>query len=641
MFMKYFQLLRILKRFARLGSLFVLCLILLILNSCSTSPDKDKKDYSALITMADSLLDYAPDSTRNIVAKIISDSSNIREISFNKAMLLYSMCLPIGEQTDSALYWGEQSLILAEHREDTVLIIKSLMNLGNLNTRILNHNKAIACFTRGRLMAENAELAELQIGFLIGMGNVQQNQSDYTSALHSYAQAARLANQHKDINSEAVSYNNIGMLMVAQKDLREAIRYTNMALKHDKEMKNPLNHAMYFQNIGNYYKDLDQADSAMRYYSLAENIYQQVNDSSAMIQLIFNRAIIYANSGKMQQATHDLNLVLNSSRKNHSPEGQMYATNALAEIEYRRANYTQALSYADEALKIARENNILSQLPDIYTKKYEILSALKRYKDAIQALNDSKLISDSLVRISNHSEVSKLKVQFDSELKDREIENLTISLNSKSKAQRLQLYINLFLFLILTGSVWAYFYITRLLRARTAAYNALQTIYSTRQSGPQDENELIIPVFVEENTDPAEALENDKSKRDYQENKIDRRDEKLCHQIKYLLDEKQLFLDAKLTLDKFALRVGADKKTTSVALNQCFGINFPQLINKYRVEYAMKLLSERENDILKVEYIGLKSGFSSRPTFYSIFTSYTGLPPAVYRQGMIDKENKS
>ena len=628
-------------RFARKCISFIVCLLVIAITSCDTTYENGEKNYASSITIADSLLDIAPDSAGKIFSTIIADSSHAGEINFNKAMLGYSISLTSAGKTDSAIYWAERSLRLAEHRDDTNFLIRNLMHLGNLNTRSLILNKAIAYFARGQKLAEIANQNDLVIGFLLGMGNVQQNQADYPSALQSFTQAARLARKCKDINSEAVSYNNIGQLMVQQKDYKEAIRYTHMAMEIDKEMKHPLNYAMFLLNIGNYYNDMHVSDSAMQYYDMAERIYVKANDSSALIKLIFNRAAIFSNTGKMPQASQDLNLVLDFSRRYNSPEGQMYATNALADLEYRKSNYTQALFFAGEAIKIAGENNMLSLLPDIYATRYKTLMALGKHKDAVNTLNDSKRLSDSIAEISKQSEISAIKIQFDTELKDHEIEKLSISLAAKSKAHRLQLIINIILAMVLIGAVMAYFYINRLLRTRTSAYNALTTLYSLRQSSQQDEPIIPLPGVIENKNKPVSDQHFETPDSTSHSQPIDHEEENLYKQIKILLDEKQVFLDAHLTLEKFALKFTADKRIISHVVGKYFGLNFKQLINKYRVEYAMELLGSRENDMLKVEYIGLKSGFNSRPTFYSIFTSYTGLPPAVYRQGMIDQENKS
>jgi AraC family transcriptional regulator, melibiose operon regulatory protein len=627
-------------RFTRKRISFLLSLLVIALSSCNTSHENVDTKYTSLIQTADSLLNIAPDSAGKILLTIIADSSQAGEINFNKAMLGYSISLTSAGKTDSAIYWAERSLKLAEHRDDTNYIIRNLMHLGNLNSQSLRLSKAIAFYSRGQRMAENANQNDLQIGFLLGMGNVQQTQADYPAAMLSYTRAARIARQYKDVDSEAVSYNNIGQVMVMQKDYKEAIRYTNMAVALDNGKINPLNYAMYLLNIGNYYNDMHHGDSAMLYYNRAETIYQNAGDSMGLIKLIFNRASIDANTGNLPQAKQDLNLVLDFSRRYNSPEGQMYAINALADMEYRKSNYTQALLFTNEAIKIAVGNNMLSQLPDVYTMQYKTLMALEKYKDAVNTLNESKRLSDSIAEISKQSEISAIKIQFDTELKDHEIENLTISLAAKSKAHRLQLIINIMMAMVLIGTVSAYFYINRLLRTRTSAYNALLTIYSLRQSSPQDEHIIPLPGLIENKNIPLAFKHIETNNPGGQPQPIDSEEKNLYKQIKILLDEKQVFLDAQLTLEKFAVKASADKRIISQAVSKYYGLNFKQLINKYRVEFAMNLLDSRENDMLKVEYIGLKSGFNSRPTFYSIFTSYTGLPPAVYRQGMIDQENK-
>lgn len=93
------------------------------------------------------------------------------------------------------------------------------------------------------------------------------------------------------------------------------------------------------------------------------------------------------------------------------------------------------------------------------------------------------------------------------------------------------------------------------------------------------------------------------------------------------LGEKRIFLDVDLTLAKFSKVVGTNTTYLSNVINQRFGCNFKTLVNRYRIEYAMKHIKEKG-----IESIGdIKLyGFKSKSTFYDCFTKQAGLAPKAF-----------
>jgi AraC-like DNA-binding protein len=358
---------------------------------------------------------------------------------------------------------------------------------------------------------------------------------------------------------------------------------------------------------------------------------------------MYNRAFVYANTGKMQQAVADIKTVLHYSRQYNSAEGQIYACNALSELMLRNGNTAEALAYADEGISLAFGNGIHSQLPVLYNERSEALKAQGNYPAAFAAIADARRISDSITNITRQSETAALKVQFDTELKDTKIESLSAELRAESKARRLQVFISILSLLLLAGGAISFVSVFRLLKTRTSAHNALLAIYGGKAPATISENR-VITLTPGAATNQAMDI-NEINPLTFSENNTEEKNEGITgsthRKIVQLMEKNQVYLDAQLTMEKLARISDSDKKELSQLLRNSFGLGFQQFINKYRVEHAMQLLGKRENDNLKVEYIGLQSGFNSRATFYSIFTSYTGLPPAVYRQGMIDQENKS
>jgi AraC-like DNA-binding protein len=94
-----------------------------------------------------------------------------------------------------------------------------------------------------------------------------------------------------------------------------------------------------------------------------------------------------------------------------------------------------------------------------------------------------------------------------------------------------------------------------------------------------------------------------------------------------LMNSEKAYLENDLSLPKLAKSMEASCNETSFVINELFGGNFYNFINKYRIEEAkMLLLSEKYNQ-LNILGIAYESGFNSKTTFNTTFKKYTGVSP--------------
>ena len=96
-----------------------------------------------------------------------------------------------------------------------------------------------------------------------------------------------------------------------------------------------------------------------------------------------------------------------------------------------------------------------------------------------------------------------------------------------------------------------------------------------------------------------------------------------------LAGEKR-YLDPDLSLGSLAAHLGVSAAVLSATINTCYGKNFRNLVNEYRVEEAKRKLGDPALSHLSVLGIGLESGFNSEASFYRIFKQHTSRSPAAY-----------
>ena len=108
------------------------------------------------------------------------------------------------------------------------------------------------------------------------------------------------------------------------------------------------------------------------------------------------------------------------------------------------------------------------------------------------------------------------------------------------------------------------------------------------------------------------------------ENELSRR----MLQLVELFTEKKVYTNSDLNRTVLADKIGVDVQQLSREVNQYFKMNLSELINKYRIEAAKKLL---ENSELSIKEIYYEVGYNSRSAFNTSFKKQTRKNPSEYR----------
>ena len=96
--------------------------------------------------------------------------------------------------------------------------------------------------------------------------------------------------------------------------------------------------------------------------------------------------------------------------------------------------------------------------------------------------------------------------------------------------------------------------------------------------------------------------------------------------LDYLKNEKP-FIDPKFSLDDLAKQLDVPKHHLYYCLNSILNIKFTTLRTQMRVEYAKELLLNGSLELVSMEGIWTKTGFSSRTNFFVTFKEVTGYTP--------------
>lgn len=102
--------------------------------------------------------------------------------------------------------------------------------------------------------------------------------------------------------------------------------------------------------------------------------------------------------------------------------------------------------------------------------------------------------------------------------------------------------------------------------------------------------------------------------------------------LNQVMRTQKAYLNSDLCLPKLAELVGCSVNHLSQVINSEFGTSLFGYLNRYRIEYARKLLASRKYRDTAILDIAFSAGFNSNSTFYSSFKKLVGISPAEYRQ---------
>lgn len=96
--------------------------------------------------------------------------------------------------------------------------------------------------------------------------------------------------------------------------------------------------------------------------------------------------------------------------------------------------------------------------------------------------------------------------------------------------------------------------------------------------------------------------------------------------------EVKPYLNPTIRMPELARSLNIPRHIFSALINEHYQMNFFNLINQHRVEYAKTLLKDEANQSYTLETIGEMAGFNSRSTFNKCFREMAGMSPKEFQQ---------
>jgi signal transduction histidine kinase/tetratricopeptide (TPR) repeat protein len=266
------------------------------------------------------------------------------------------------------------------------------------------------------------------------IGIVYNNQGNYADALKNCLTALKLREEMGDKKGMASSYNSIGNVYDSQNNSPEAMKNYLAALKIFEELRAKQGIGICYDNIGNVYFKQGDYSEALKNYSTALKIREEIGAKQGIASTYHNMGNIYFEQGNYAEALRLLLAALKIREEIGNKKGiastsiviggALSRQAALADSQEAKLKYKEALLYFNKGLSVAKEIGKKSSISDAYRGLARLDSSHGNFVQALEHYQLFTLFKDSMLNEESSKQTAQLKIQYETEKKDKEIELL-------------------------------------------------------------------------------------------------------------------------------------------------------------------------------------------------------------------------
>lgn len=326
--------------------------------------------------------------------------------------------------------------------QDTIKDAAKLELLRQLSFNELNDFDLALSYTEELIdLAKSAKDHKKLFHGYYASGNKYKSAGELDTALKRFFTSAELANNENLITEEGMAYVGIADVYSIMGDFSNSQNYYTKGIKIlRKESKEPNLLGTALLNAGDDAFLNKQFDKALDYFKEAGIIYESIDFKIGTAYNLGNIGMVYAEQGKDDLAEKNINeaIVILEEIKDYYPVA-VYLT-YISDIYAKKQDWTQAFSYANRSLDLARQYGLKDQISDAYLQLSELYELRGMTGESLKHYKNHIVYRDSVTNISAVQEMANLRTDFEVSQKQTEIDLKDAEvglLNEKQRSQRI------------------------------------------------------------------------------------------------------------------------------------------------------------------------------------------------------------
>lgn len=246
-----------------------------------------------------------------------------------------------------------------------------------------------------------------------------------------------------------------------------------------------------------------------------------------------------------------------------------------------RGEYARAIPVLRQGIELSERSNNAVHRYKLYQRISEAETALGRYREALDYFKSYHSQADSIFNVERERSINELRVKYDAERQENMLRKSEIDLIRQQR--RFQLLLLLLLFAVGISTVVYILY-----RRKDKMY---KQIVRQQYEFLKKEKKAAQPAMPP--PDPI-SPQTEKQSPDRDEHAV--RDAELFARIEYLMQTEGVYRQNDLTIERLAERLDTNRTYISRAINQQAGKAFSSYVNSYRIDEAVRRLSDVDDD---------------------------------------------
>lgn len=482
------------------------------------------------------------------------------------------------------------------------------------------------------------------IGQILGfyhLGYCYYVQSEFLSAQKYLFKSYRLASVSHNDSLKVDALNVIAVIQAQMGDYKKALKYFHQILIISKNNKYHRSELLAMNNIGNCYLNLEDTTKGELFFIKAYQLSKQRNSKPDIYFSAYNLANFYNTLKINSKAEVYIKEVIEMADSLGDIEMLINANYLFTKIYINTNRFNQALKVAIEGAEKAEKYKLRTLQYKFYDKISEIFIQLNNDTEALNWYKKSIELKDEIFNESSQKKIFEIQAKYETELKDEELKLKDEKISHQTFLN--QLYVSVLFIIIVLFSAIAFLYIKRSQQYSILAKinNELTRNENTLRLVINDLNkkrEEFITYSQEKSLPNSSFLEFNENfvKEKYGSSALsDDKKMSLLKEVLYLLDEKKVYKQKDLTIEKLSIMLNINSKYLSQVINETTDQNFSLFINEFRIKEARNLLIDKAFEHYTIEAIGELVGFQSKSAFNNAFKRTTGITPSFYQKKTI------
>lgn len=453
----------------------------------------------------------------------------------------------------------------------------------------------------------------IMIAYYSTLGNYAlRSRLDYQQTIKMYLETLRWAEKGGSIiNQIAVLYDVVYLFYIL--DDGSGMEYAEKAysLAHSLDNDSP-QYCLALTMMGMMNIQVGSMNEASVFLDSAKTVALDKGYNSQIPDIDMFRGDIFWRDGKYHSAIRSYEMVMERGEQVY-PSTIIRSCLMLGECCYKADMYRKALDYLEKGLSISYSTGVMEFRRDLLNALYLYHYKVGEIEDAFEFYEAYVAFEDSIKNLANEQEFYALLRQ-NKELEHENEMNIAVMALQKSR-QRTAL---LLLVVIVASVLSVVFYVQRKRQKR---------MYMQLFDKHQKYLEYFNSRVMEQEAVKSSGNEADKE---------------LFVRIESLMRDDKIFRQKGLTLDSLAEKLDTNRTYVSRAINAFSGKTFVNYLNTYRINEAVKLISEPGSQI-NAKQLAEDLGYASVNVFYQVFQRETGLSISRYKKelGSLDAKKRT